>query len=435
MSSLRQEYNRSKSQKEKIVSEAALAWLSANVVLINEKIDRTTVSRLIDSIQKFEDTFGKFADRLPAVGQYLSAAETGLQQVITGKANDRKASAMLKKLTILYFTFSDFFTRDLPVLLRTKLFDAAKEQPDVRLDMIRNRNGTVHEPHVIRDALANALKPTKEEKKLLSKIYRSSLLPKLNALEIASQLMTLTYSELEELTKVGKVPLVATPEEMPGEEGEEGGLGAEIPAPELPVPEAALGKGEVLTEQVLQEAVELLSEAKIEELQGQVANLKQLVDSAGLTKLSGKVDKLQSDLLRAMNSDAFASYWEVLKQSGGQGGAKGLGQKLQALFSQSPQSKEIANLIGRTNATVEAFKAIASAWPKLQAAIGNKETLNDADIANIQKILIGAAPKQKAGLVGMVGNVLNSLVGKGSTEPYISADEIVDALLGELKEG
>lgn len=431
MSSLRQEYNKSKTRKEKIVSEAAVGWLANNVILINEKIDRTTVSRLIDSIQKFEDTFGKFADRLPTIEQYLSAAEQGLQQVITGKANERKASAMLKKLTILYFTFSDFFSRDLPILLRAKIFDAAKEQPDVRLDMIRNRNGVQHDPYLIRDAFANALTPTKEEKKLLSKIYRSALLPRLNSQEIAGELMTLTFNELQELTQVGKVPLVATPEEVPGETA--GLPGEEIPATPAPVPEGVVGKGQVLNEQVLNEAVQILSEAKIEDLQGQVAALKSLVDSAGLTKLSGKVDKLQSDLLRAMNSDAFASYWDVLKQSGGQGGAKGIAQKLQALFSQSPQAKEVANLLGRTNATIELVKAIASAWPKIQGAVGNKETLTSADVANIEKILLNAAPKQRSGLVGMVGQALNALVGKGSTEPYISAQEVVDALVGELK--
>jgi len=431
MSSLRQEYNKSKTRKEKIVSEAAINWLSENVIIINEKIDRTTVSRLIDSIQKFEETFGKFAARLPTINQYLSAAEAGLQQVITGKANDRKASTMLKKLTILYFTFSDFFSRDLPILLRAKIFDAAKEQPDVRLDMLRNRNGATYDPHLVRDALANALKPTKEEKKLLAKIYRSSLLPKLNAEEIAGQMMTLTFNELQELTQVGRVPMAATPEEMTG--GQAGLPGEEIPPAEVPVPEGAVGKGEVLTEQALREAAGLLSEAKIDELRGAVASLKQLVDSAGLSKLSPKVDKLQSDLLRAMNSDAFVSYWETVKQAGSAGGARGLASQLGALFKQSPQAQEIAKLIGRTNATVEIFKSIAQAWPSIEKAIANKESLNAADVANIRKILIGAAPKQKAGLVGMVGNALNRLVGKDATEPYISVEEIVEALVGELQ--
>lgn len=455
MSSLRQEYTKSKTRKTKIVSEAAVSWLSNNIILINEKIDRTTVSRLIDSIQKFEDTFGKFADRLPTIDRYLSAAEQGLQQVITGKANDRKASAMLKKLTILYFTFSDFFSRDLPVLLRARMFDAAKEQPDVRLDMLRNRNGAEHDPYLVRDALSNALTPTKDEKKLLSKIYRSALLPRLNASEIAAELMALTFNELQELTQVGRIPMVATPDELPGEEaGLEnlGGLetpGAPPAAPAAPaagaapgitppVPEAATKKGEVLTEEVLseevlREAVQLLSEAKIEELQGQVSNLKKLVDSAGLTSLKGKVDKLQGDLIQAQNSDAFVSYWDILKQSGGQTGGAAVAQKLKALFAQSPQAKQIANLLGRTNATIEAFKSIANAWPTLQKTVGEKETLTDADVANIEKILVNAAPKQKSGLIGVLGQALNALIGKGSTEPYITPQEIVDALLGELK--
>lgn len=440
MSLLRQEYAKSKTHKEKIVSEAAINWLAENVILINEKIDRTTISRLIDSIQKFEDTFGKFADKLPTISSYLTAAEQGLQQVITGKANERKASAMLKKLTILYFTFSDFFSRDLPVLLKAKMFNAAKEQPDVRLDMLRNRNGMFYDPYLVRDTFINALTPTREEKKLLSKIYRSALLPKLNAQEIANELMSLTFNELQELTEVGKVPLVATPEEIPDESIEPTALdvpssASTSPAASMtpPVPESVTKEGQLLVEQVLVEAVQFLSEAKIEDLQGQVAALKNLVDSSGLTKLSDKVDKLQSDLIRVMNTDAFASYWDILKQSGSGGGASGVAQNLKAFFSQSPQAKEVANLLGRTNATIELFKSIASAWPKIQGAIGNKEVLTTADVANIEKILLGAAPKQKAGLVGMVGQALNSLIGKGSTEPYIAAQEIVDALIEDLK--
>ena len=98
MSLLRQEYKKYITKKNDTVNEAAFSWLKKNVVIINEKIDRTTVSRLIDNIQKFENTFGDFADKLPAIGRYLDSAEVGLQLVVTGKANDKKASDMLKKL-------------------------------------------------------------------------------------------------------------------------------------------------------------------------------------------------------------------------------------------------------------------------------------------------------------------------------------------------
>lgn len=422
MSTLRQEYLKSKTRKEKIVSEAALAWLAKNVIIINEKIDRTTVSRLIDSIQKFEDTFGKFADRLPTISQYLNAAEEGLQQVITGKANDRKASAMLKKLTILYHTFSDFFTRDLPILLRAKVFDAAKEQPDVRLDMIRNRNGMSYDPYVIRDALANALKPTKEEKKLLSKIYRTSLLPKMDVDEIAGQLMTLTFNELEELTKVGKVPLAATPEELEGEEVPEEGLGGglpgeEIPGAEVPVPESVQGKGELLTEQMITETVNLLLEATVEEVTSGVNALKSIVDSApALAQLKGPVSDLQSKVLDVMGTGDVKSYLNQIKQAGTTDK-----KRLLANLFQTPKGK----IISQANMAIESFESLAKAYNQVEPIL-NKENVTQQDLANVRKTLLKA----------LTGGIVQRIKSLFKTEPFpgLSPEEILDAVMTPIDE-
>lgn len=429
MFSLRQEYKRKQTIQEKVVTEAALAWLSKNVVIINEKIDRTTVSRLIDSIQKFEDTFGNFTDRLPIISRYISSAEEGLQQVITGKANDKKASAMLKKLTILYFTFSDFFTRDLPILLRAKIFEAPKANPDMRLDMIRNRGEVAYEPYMVRDALANALKPTREEKKLLSKIYRSSLLPKLNSEEIANQLMTLTYNELEELTKVGKVPMVATQEEM----------GSTFP-------ESIQYKkdGKILTEEAFLNEVRLLTEGKLDDLQNSVSNVKKIVSSipALNQNLGNKVDEMQSELLRVMNSEEFDSWKQAVtkgyKQASqsdqvpGEGGfkkaAKGIGGAIKGAITSglNPQQKAIGEFLGKVNATIETFKAVANAWPAIQRVIAEKETLNPKDINNIRQMLNKTTTQVKPGWFSKTFG--------GRQDPYIGGEEIVDALLSTLEE-
>lgn len=415
MSSLREEYLKSKTRKEKIVSEAAFKWVVKNVILINEKIDRSTVSRLIDKIQSFEDTFGKFADRLPTIAQYLSAAEDGLQQVITGKANDKKAANMLKKLTILYYTFSEFFSRDLPILLRTKLFDAAKEQPDVRLDMLRNRNGVGYDPYTVRDALANALKPTKEEKKLLSKIYRSSLLPKLNVDEIASQLMTLTYGELEELTQVGRVPLATTPDDAEALGGEIGG--EEIPGAEVPVPESVQGKGELLTEQMINETVTILAEASVEEVTSGVNALKTIVDSApALADLKGPVGDLQSKVLSVLGDGDVKSYLDQVKRAGTTDRKSLLGN----LFA-TPKGK----IISQANMAIETFEALAKAYTQVEPII-SKDNVTQQDLGNVRRIL----------LKSLTGGMIQRIKSLFKTEPFpgLSPEEILDAVMKPIDE-
>lgn len=254
MTSLRKEYDKSKKRNDEVVSEAAINWVAENVIIINEKLDRKSVSRLIDSIQKFEDTFGPYKDRIPSIASHLDAAESGLQLVITGRSSDRKTANMLKQLSYLYSTLSDFFTRDLPVLLRARIFKAAKDEPEMRIDMIPalTKGGLRHNPDVIRDALSNALKPSVDEKKLLGKIYRSTKLPKLETKKIARELIALSFKDLEELTNIGKVPMVATPDEVeePPQEAAVGGAPVDVPTPAVPKVESIQSGSGVILEKI-----------------------------------------------------------------------------------------------------------------------------------------------------------------------------------------
>jgi hypothetical protein len=213
MSNLRNEFNKKKEERQKYINEAAYKWVESNVILINERIDRKTVKRLSDSIVKFDEKFGPFKDKIPALSAHLDAAEHNLQLVVTGKVNDKKASDMLKQLNYLYREFSEFFNVDLPILLNTNIFASAKQNPDVRLDSIQPTEGTKHDPAVIRDAIQHALNPTKDEIKLSRKIYSSKNIVEVDSKAIATQLLALSFNELQNLTGIEKVPMVATEEE------------------------------------------------------------------------------------------------------------------------------------------------------------------------------------------------------------------------------
>jgi len=122
MSQLRKEYSKSKQKKEKIVSEAALKWLAENVIVINEALDRKSVKRLINSIQKFEDVFGPFADKVPSIQAHLDSAETGLEMVITGRSSERKTSKPTQADVLSIFNFEQLFRKRLINLIEVTFF-------------------------------------------------------------------------------------------------------------------------------------------------------------------------------------------------------------------------------------------------------------------------------------------------------------------------
>lgn len=215
MSSLREELLKYKERQQQIIDEAAVAWVQNNIILINERLNRSAISRLTNSIARFDEKFGPFKEKLPAIQNVLDDAETGLQLVLTGKTSDSRATDMLRNLSLVYSLLSDFFGGDLPALLKTPIFRAAKENPEVRLDSL---SGPKYNPVVVADTLANALRPSKDELKMLGKVYKNIPLPNLNVEDISKQLLSLSYMELQKLSEVGKVPMVA----MPGDLSDEG---------------------------------------------------------------------------------------------------------------------------------------------------------------------------------------------------------------------
>ncbi|MFA6049658.1 MAG: hypothetical protein WC761_00405 [Candidatus Paceibacterota bacterium] len=212
MSNLREELLKYKERQQQIVDEAAVSWVEKNIILISERLNRSAISRLTNSIARFDEKFGPFKEKLPTIQSILDDAEMGLQMVLTGKTSDSRATDMLRNLSLVYSLLSDFFSGDLPALLRTPILRAAKENPDVRLDSL---SGPKYDPAIVASALANALRPSKDELKMLGKVYKNIPLPNLKSDEISKQLLSLSYNELMRLTEVGKVPMVAiAPEGM-----------------------------------------------------------------------------------------------------------------------------------------------------------------------------------------------------------------------------
>lgn len=213
--SIRNDYKKTKLNEEKVIEEAAKKWLSENVIFITEKINRKSVDKLINSIQKFESTFGPHRGTLPSVASVIDRAEDDLQRIIMGKINDQRAGDVLEYLSFIYNVFSSFFSKDLPVLLRTKMFKAAKENPDIPMDRINDGRFDIS---TVRKALAHAVEPTPEEKNMLRGLMKRKY--EINAKEVASDLVRLAFKDLEALTEIEKTPVVSTKDESEVLEGD-----------------------------------------------------------------------------------------------------------------------------------------------------------------------------------------------------------------------
>lgn len=416
MSSLRQAYLAQKTRHEQIITEAATEWLKSNVILINEKIDRKTVNRLIDSIQKFEDTFGPFKEKLPAIAEHLDMAEKALNLVITGKISNRKTANLLEQLTYLYASFSNFFTRDLPILLKTRLFRLAKENPEALLNSIQG-----FDPQTVQEAIVNALRPSVEEKQLLSKIYRGGALPKLNAREVARQMLNLSYADLEELSKIGKVPMaVADTGEASADlaMGMPEGVVIEETGDKFineDVAEAIVKKTSekmMLDEQMLYEA-KLLLEVSLQEVQPKIDALKQIVSNTEMLKpLVNPISDLQSKLIQVLADGEVKSYINQITTGKGQ---------LGDLFK-SPKGK----ILAQANLAIETMNNVGKAWATIAPSL-EKENVTAPDIANIKKILTN-------NIKGGVVQKLKSLFGGVTPFPGLSPDDILKVLFAPLDE-
>lgn len=385
---IRKAYTSHKEQQEKIIDEASKLWVENNVILITEKINRNNVNRLISSITKFEETFGPYRNSIPSLTTVLDGAEHQLQLVLTGKAGDKRSSDLLEYLSFVYNVFSSFFSKDLPILLKTKVFSGARENPDVRLDALSNRgiNGvqTNFDADIAAKALAHGMTPSKEETKLVGRILRSKAMPKLDYKKISYELLGLTYNNLVELTSITKTPLVTTPGGVV--EDEDGNKS-------------------------INESRVILAEATAEELGARVDQLKKLVSVAsGMKALVQPVNNLHSALLKMQNTPVGKQILDKIEQ--------GLltGDSMTDLVK-TPAAK----LYKQANMVIELFAALGKAWPKVKSFVDKNDPTPD-DIENIKGILSKAVSggflKRTAQQFGL------------TIQPYpgLSPEEVVNAL-------
>lgn len=194
--SLKEEYAKKKAQEQAVAFQEAKQLLES-YYLIAEKLDTATISRIVDSMNAVEQALSEFLPKLKSIQTGLDAAEAELTNLISGKAgNDpKKTGAMFGKAMGFYQHLSSFLRQDLPVLLRSRVFATAKAAPDQPV-------GAKVVP-----AFQQALRQEKTGG-FLKRLFSSSNIPYINNDQLAQELSTLTFAELEKLSQVGKVPAV-----------------------------------------------------------------------------------------------------------------------------------------------------------------------------------------------------------------------------------
>lgn len=200
MSNIRNEYNEFK--QDPIYKELET---DGDLVLITERLNRSTVNKLNNSIARFDKKFSPYNEKLPAIAGIIKTAEDGLYLVLTGKMGSRNASKMLERMSIIHNILSDFFGRDLAMLLKMPYFKAAQLTPDIKLNELAVDD---HNVKVIQRTFSSALKPSESERKLFRKVFKNFEMPTLNWNEAAKQLVCLTFNELSDLSDIERIPMV-----------------------------------------------------------------------------------------------------------------------------------------------------------------------------------------------------------------------------------
>lgn len=338
---IRKDYNKLRSVKDRQIDEAARMWLSNNVIFISEKIDRKSIDRLINSIQKFDNKFGAYRNLIPSITSVINQAEEDLQNIITGKSEGQRAGEILGYLSSIYNCYSNFFSKDLPVLTKTKLFRVAMENSDTPMNRITD-DGFDIKP--IKKAIAHAVEPTAEEKKLLKGLLKRKYIVDANA--VADDLVNLSFNDLRNLMEIDKVPIVSTVNES-------------VVLKETP-------KKKTLNEGIL-------FEATIEEIGTALGSLKSVADSLNIPDIAKSVNQLHSDLLAAK---AGGKMDQVIQQIQGQDK-----RALADVF----KSKE-GQLLKQANMAIETFKKLGDMWPQIKKMI-DKDDVSLQDLNNVRTIL------------------------------------------------
>jgi hypothetical protein len=417
MMNLRKEYELSRLIKDDLQTEAAVEWLSANIVLLNEKMDRQGVSRLVQAVQRFDRKFGPFKEKLPAITEPLEAAEEGLRQVVSGDTNYARATDMFKHLMMTYNTLSNFFSADLPLLLRTPVFRTPSENPGVRLDSI---TGPGYDPKQIVKAFVKALRIAPEEVKLLGRVYRTLKMPSLDHKAIAQQLLSLSYDELKELTGAGRVPMAVTPD-------------AQVePAMGIPKEDPVLAEDNVLGEAI-----------SFETISKSLTSLGQIINGTELrsTSLAQAFKSLQSAFQQQLSSGKASQIWDQL--AGGQTGQAPINPA--QLWGTFRREKV---LLEQIDYTINLFKKLGTIWPTLIKPAFSDGDLSQEDLNSLTAVITkqlkpgffkswvpGLAPKPFPGLAPAdIARAISELTQAGPEAPVAAPPQPAAPAVAPLTE-
>jgi hypothetical protein len=199
--SLREAYNQRKTEAQEQSFHEAKELLESQI-LIAEKLDTATISRIVDSMNSVEEALSSVIGKLPSLKAGLDKAEDELVTLVSGKAgnNPKKTGKMLVKALSFYQNLSSFLRQDLPVLLKSRIVASAKANPDQPVG-----------PRIA-PAFLQALKINWGNRTggFFKKLLAGSDVPYINNNSFAQELSNLSFNELLELTKVGQTPAVAT---------------------------------------------------------------------------------------------------------------------------------------------------------------------------------------------------------------------------------
>lgn len=199
--SLREAYNQRKAEEQERNLHEVKALLESQILIV-EKLDTATISRIVDSMNGVEEALSSVIGKLPSLKAGLDKAEDELVALISGKAgnNPKKTGKMLVKALSFYQNLTAFLRQDLPVLLKSRVLAPAKAAPDQPVGP------------KIAPAFLQALKINWGNRSggFFKKLFAGSDVPYIDNNSLAQELSNLSFGELEALTKVGQTPGVMT---------------------------------------------------------------------------------------------------------------------------------------------------------------------------------------------------------------------------------
>ena len=199
--SLREAYNQRKAEEQERNLHEVKTLVESSVLIV-EKLDTATISRIVDSMNGVEEALSSVIGKLPSLKAGLDKAEDELVGLVSGKAgnNPKKTGKMLVKALSFYQNLTAFLRQDLPVLLKSRILAPAKATPDQPVG-----------PRIA-PAFLQALKINWGNRQggFFKKLFAGSDIPYIDNNSLAQELSNLSFKELEALTKVGQTPGVLT---------------------------------------------------------------------------------------------------------------------------------------------------------------------------------------------------------------------------------